>query len=39
MRVSSKTLQEVETALREYEREVQASNMTPSSFETDTNFG
>jgi Tfp pilus assembly protein PilX len=30
MRVSTNALQEVEAALREYEREVQASNMTPS---------
>jgi hypothetical protein len=30
MRVSSNALQEVETALREYAQEVQASNMTPS---------
>lgn len=29
MKVSSKTLQEIEAALREYEREVQVSNMTP----------
>lgn len=34
MRVGSKTLQEVEGALREYEQEVQASNMTPSTKHT-----
>ncbi len=34
MRVSSKTLQEVEEAHREYEKEVQASNMTPSAKRT-----
>jgi hypothetical protein len=30
MHVSSSTLQEIEAALREYEREVESSNMTPS---------
>ena len=34
MKVSSKTLQEVEAALREYEKEVQASNLTPSTKHT-----
>ena len=34
MHVSSKALQEIETALREYEREVQASKMTPSTKHT-----
>jgi len=30
MHVSSKTFEDVEAALREYEEEVRASNMTPS---------
>jgi Tfp pilus assembly protein PilX len=34
MKVGSKTLQEVEAALREYEKEVQASNLTPSTKHT-----
>jgi|HubBroStandDraft_5_1064220.scaffolds.fasta_scaffold215933_2 hypothetical protein len=42
MHVSTKTLQEVEEALREYERDVQASDMTPSTKHTyllhSTNF-
>jgi hypothetical protein len=34
MRVNTKTLQEVEEALREYERDVQASDLTPSTKRT-----
>jgi hypothetical protein len=34
MHVSSKTLDEIEAALREYERQIEASNMTPSTKHT-----
>jgi hypothetical protein len=34
MRVSKKTLDEIEAALREYEKEVELSNMTVSSKQT-----
>lgn len=34
MRVSSKTLQEIEAAFREYEREVESTNITPSTKQT-----
>ena len=34
MHVSSKALEEIEAALREYEREVESSNMTPSTKHT-----
>ena len=34
MRVSSKALQEIEAAFREYEREVESSNMMPSTKKT-----
>lgn len=34
MQVSRKTLQEIEVALREYEEEIRASNMTPSTKHT-----
>jgi Tfp pilus assembly protein PilX len=34
MRVSSEALQEIEAALREYEQEVESSNMTPATQHT-----
>jgi len=34
MRVSNNTLEEIESALREYEKEVELSNMTPSAKQT-----
>jgi len=34
MRVSKKTLEEIESALREYEKEVELSNLTPSAKQT-----